>query len=307
MRRLLYDSTPAEFRSAYSVAESVERLRAATKRSTLSTIGETAAVGTVSSDAVRLQRVIPMVRNSFKPFFTGRFETHDGVAVLTGQFGMAKVVKIFMSVWLGMVALFAGGFLLATFNSTGSSPPGVVVVPLLMLVAGVGLVLLGKWFARNDAAWLSGIIAQALGQPVAGAAATAEVDVAVVPGALKGVAVFLAASALMLVFMNIVGLRAPSVALQLGHWQVVYATALLALAVGVWRRRPWAWWGGFAVLGLSAITTLFAFPANAGLAPPPFMRVIFGVFAVIVAGVWGRWWYAQRRHFLWSKAPLERS
>src|SRR5580700_6339336 len=89
LRRLLYESTPAEFRSAYSVAESVERLRAATKRSTFAAIGEAAAVGKVSQDGVRLQRVTPMVHNSFKPFFVGRFESRDGATLLTGRFGMS--------------------------------------------------------------------------------------------------------------------------------------------------------------------------------------------------------------------------
>jgi hypothetical protein len=57
--RLLYESTAAEFRSAYGLDESVERLRAATKRSVFSSLGETVAVGKVSKEGVRLQRVIP--------------------------------------------------------------------------------------------------------------------------------------------------------------------------------------------------------------------------------------------------------
>ena len=50
LRDLLYESTPAEFRSAYSIAESVERLRAATKRSSFAAIGDAAAVGKISPD-----------------------------------------------------------------------------------------------------------------------------------------------------------------------------------------------------------------------------------------------------------------
>ena len=53
--RLLYESTPAEFRSTFGLEESVERLRAATKRSVFSSLGETAAVGKVSEQGVRLQ------------------------------------------------------------------------------------------------------------------------------------------------------------------------------------------------------------------------------------------------------------
>jgi hypothetical protein len=43
--RLLYESTPAEFRSAFGLAQTVERLRAATGRSVFSSLGKTAAVG----------------------------------------------------------------------------------------------------------------------------------------------------------------------------------------------------------------------------------------------------------------------
>src|SRR3984893_14268492 len=107
--RLLYESTPAEFRSAFELEGSVERLRAATKRSVFSSLGETGAVGKVSEEEVRLQRVIPMVGNSFKPFFIGRFEVRDGVTVLTGRFGLLTIVKVFMTFWLGMALVFAGG------------------------------------------------------------------------------------------------------------------------------------------------------------------------------------------------------
>ena len=104
----LYDSTPAEFRSAYGIAESVERLGAATKRSVFSALGETTAVGKVSEKVVRLQRVIPMVGNSFKLFFIGHFEVRGEVTVLIGKFAMLPLVKVFMSFWFGICGLFAG-------------------------------------------------------------------------------------------------------------------------------------------------------------------------------------------------------
>ena len=231
--RLLYESTPAEFRSAYSVSESVERLQAATKRSTFGAIGETAAVGKVSPDSVRLQRVIPMMHNSFKPFFMGRFEVRDGITVLTGQFGMTVFTKVFMSFWLGMVALFAAGFFLGSLYSTTSYPRQLVVGTFLMLVAGIGLIALGKWFGRNDAAWLSGIIARALGVSGVGAELQQEtaIDAAAVPMVLKGVTLFLAASGVMAVFTEFVApkLGGPQrVVLPLGHWNTT-----------LWRTPTW--------------------------------------------------------------------
>jgi hypothetical protein len=55
----------------------VTRLQAATRRSAFGVLGQQAAAGPVGESRVRLQRVIPMVGNSFKPFFLGRFEARD--------------------------------------------------------------------------------------------------------------------------------------------------------------------------------------------------------------------------------------
>jgi hypothetical protein len=308
LKRLLYESVAAEFRSAYSVAESVERLRAATKRSAFSTIGETAAVGKVSPESVRLQRVMPMIHNSFKPYFVGRFESRDGLTLLTGKFGMSMFTKIFMTFWLVMVALFAIGFSAGSMYGRAAYPQPIVIGPFLMLVAGLGMVALGKWFARNDIAWLSGVIGQALGVPGVRAQTgeDTQIDPAAVPMVLKGVALFLAASGVMALFANSVQPKmrdAPAVVLQMGHWNIIYAVMAFVLAMGVWRRRPWAWWGGFVLLCTSTVTSLLAMPIDTQPELPPFMRVVFGVFAVIVVAIWGRWWYAQRRHFLWPTPP----
>lgn len=308
--RLLYESIPAEFRSAYGIEESVERLQAATKRSAFSALGETTAVGKVSPDEVRLQRVTPMVRNSFKPFFVGRFERRDGITLLTGRFGMSPFTKIFMTFWLGMVALFGVGFLVGSLSATASYPRQIVIGPFLMLVAGLGLVALGKWFARNDVAWLTGVIGRALDVPGVCAQINDETkfDAVAVPTVLKGVSLFLAASGVIALFAEYVApkLGGAPILSPLGHWNIVYAIAFLSLSAGVWLRRPWAWWGGFLVLGLSIVSSQFFMRENTQTMPPPFIRVVFGVFALIVLAVWGRWWYVQRKHFVWTSGGLNK-
>lgn len=310
--RLLYDSTPAEFRSAYGLAESVERLRAATKRSVFAAFGETAAVGKVSEKFVRLQRVIPMVGNSFKPFFAGRFEVHDGVTVLAGRFGMLIWAKVFMSFWFGLMSLFAVGVLLGGLKPQGSQATFFIWQPFLMLGGGVALVWVGKWFARNDVAWLSGVIGTALGTsggaaPIPSDALT-KTDPYTVPATLKGAAILLAASGAMAVVAGFAGPHVwPSMqrasdtpaVLQLGNWNFVYAMVVISLALGIWRRRPWAWWGGFAVLGTSVCWSLIAM-LHMGGGPPVAFKVIFAAMSSVVVAIWGRWWYAQRKHFFWS-------
>src|ERR1700722_13951261 len=238
---LFYDSTPAEFRSAHGLAESVERLSAATKRSVFSALAETTAVGKVSEKVVRLQRVIPMVSNSFKPFFIGHFEVRGDVTVLIGKFTMLPLAKVFMTFWFGMCGLFAGAVLLGGFKPQGRNAAFFLLQPFLMIGGGIALVAAGKWFARNDAAWLSEVIATALGAPRDGASvnrdALMNVDADTVPMSLKVAAIFLAASGAMALVVGIVGPHLwpslvqageSSTSPQLGYWNFVYAILVIA-------------------------------------------------------------------------------
>jgi hypothetical protein len=305
--RILYESTPAEFVSGYGLSESVARLRAATQRSAFAMLGETTAVGRVSEGSVSLQRVVPMVRNSFKPFFIGRFEQRQGVTILRGRFTMHSFVKIFLSVWLGFVTLVLLGFVLSFVRGTSNLHGPAVIVPFAMLGGGLGLVAFGKWLARNDAAWLSVVIARALGTPgFSSPPATAERQGAEdMPPALKAVALFLAGSAAL-------GLAVGALARALPHavsaharlpstlwpWNAIAALAALILAMGVWRRQRWAWWGGFGLLAASLVGPVAILPAAMPWTAPPLMRWAFAIAACLVTGLWGHWWYGQRKQFL---------
>lgn len=134
---LLYGSTSAEFKSAFGLSESVERLRAATRRSAFGVLAEQAATGPVKESRVRLQRVIPIVGNSFKPVFFGRFEVRDGSVYLTGRFTMFFFVKVFMTIWLGGV--LAIGLPLAAKTIDTSAWPATFGV-FGMFCAGVALI-----------------------------------------------------------------------------------------------------------------------------------------------------------------------
>ena len=157
----LFGSTPATFMSAWTIEQSVERLRAATARSALHTLVRERAAGTVTAKRVSLQRAIPFVGNSFKPFFVGQFETVNGRTQLHGRFAMHWYAKGFMTVWFGGCALWTIFALVAV----STKPREVWFFPLAgigMLAAGTALVQVGKWFARNDRAYLSKVITKAL-------------------------------------------------------------------------------------------------------------------------------------------------
>src|SRR3989442_9859820 len=98
--RFLYGDVPVRFPSAFSLAESVMRLRASTKRSVFLSLFHQSAVGPVHESRVRLQRVIPFFGNSFKPIFIGAFHQDHGGVFLEGSFTMFLFSKVFMTVWL---------------------------------------------------------------------------------------------------------------------------------------------------------------------------------------------------------------
>jgi hypothetical protein len=223
----------------------------------------------VSQKIVRLQRVIPMVHNSFKPFFIGHFEVRGDVTVLIGKFTMLPLAKVFMSFWFVMCGLFAGAALLGGLKPEGLNATFFLLQPFLMIGGGIALVAAGKWFARNDAAWLSALIATALVAGMFGPRLWARLG-----QAGEG--------------------TAPR---QLGNWNFVYAILVIALSIGIWSRRLWAWCG-FLLLGLSVCWSLFVISGRADVGPPAGMKMIFAIFSCLVVGIWGLWWYAQRKHFL---------
>jgi hypothetical protein len=158
--------------------------------------------------------------------------------------------------------------------------------------------------ARNDAAWLSGVITQAFSAPGGTMPKEREIQPSETPLLLKGVALFLAAWSLLFVTGSM--LLFVEARVRPAPWPAAFAAADCVLAAGIWRRRPWAWWGGFVVPGVWAIAAVLPMLSN-GLPDPETLPlviiVVFRGLALVVAGVWAAWWYAQRRHFLWQKPP----
>lgn len=158
---LLYGAEPAAFESRYSVSESVSRLAKVVKPSLFRALAQESAVGTVTEQRVSIQRVIPLMRNSWKPFFIGSFRSVGTKILLSGHFTYAPSVKIFMSFWFGFLAIWtvlAAGALFAGAADAYWLP----LFGVAMFAAGIGMVRIGKWFARNDVAWLSRVISEAL-------------------------------------------------------------------------------------------------------------------------------------------------
>ena len=170
--RFLFGDIPVEIHSPFSLSDSVQRLRDATKRSVFSSLFRQAAVGPVTAANVRLRRVIPMFGNSFKPIFVGRFRETNGQVVLSGRFTMFLFSKIFISVWLSFWLIWTLVATLGVFGIGGIQPAPSSGSPLLVLlfpligvgffVAGILFVRLCWWLSRSDMKYLTAVITQAL-------------------------------------------------------------------------------------------------------------------------------------------------
>lgn len=315
LRRLftfLYGSTAAEFNSSYGLEESVERLRAATGRPAFFPATREAAVGPVQGSSVRLKRSIPMISNPFKPFFYGRFEQRAGKVCLTGRFTMQPFVKMFISAWVGLA--LAVGFMSVVANGDKSAEAigADIGAAVGMAVVGLAFVWLGKWFARNDIVWLSGVISGALDESRSPSLAPAAVAAGIqgsqrVPTVLLVVAGLLALSGLMAFLRALLSPQSAHWATSIAHryfpsWspRVVLATlaiALLVLAIGIYRRRLAAWRFGLFYLAASWVLMVVQVFADERFLKSAFLKVGFSAVALLVTAAWIRWWYAQRVHF----------
>jgi len=170
--RFLIGDVPVEVHSAFSQHDSVQRLREVTKRSVFSSLFSQAAVGRVTATDVRLQRVIPMFGNSFKPIFVGQFRETNGRVVLSGRFTMFLFSKIFISVWLSFALMWTVLALLSVFGMSGiqatassGNPLVVSLFPLIgfgFFVAGILFVRFCWWLSRSDMKYLTDVITRAL-------------------------------------------------------------------------------------------------------------------------------------------------
>ena len=116
--------------------------------------GSREILGSIGDSSFRLQKR-RTYRNSFAPFFYGRFRAADSGTLIDGECRMHLVVKVFMGYWFSFVVL-AACFGIVSFLSTDRvhREPGAgilsVLFPAALFAFGFGLVTIGRWLARDE-------------------------------------------------------------------------------------------------------------------------------------------------------------
>lgn len=162
----LYGKIKIDYKSKFPMNESVVRLKEVVRSGWSPFPFREGVYGKVSEDLVRLYRVIPFGSNSFIPIFTGSFKRADGNVVLSGFFSMHIFVKIFMTVWFTGVISISVFMAVQVIKEADAGKAFFVtpalLIPMVMVLFGILIVKLGKWFSRNDIAYISRIVEDAL-------------------------------------------------------------------------------------------------------------------------------------------------
>src|SRR5437870_9458368 len=102
---ILYGSKPVSFPSPYTAEIAMQRLSSIVQRTALNIWFQEGLVGKVTPTRVALYHHRFPLRNSFKPIFIGKFTLRNGATVLEGYFSMHWLVKGFMTIWFGGLAI----------------------------------------------------------------------------------------------------------------------------------------------------------------------------------------------------------
>jgi len=129
--------------------------------------GSKLVIGQASESSLRLRKRI-RYRNSFQSFLFATMRPQQGGTLISGTFAMHPMVRTFIFVWFGFIAVIGGGVALATVRGTLSSSDGNshsllgIIIPLAMLCFGFVLIRFGRYLARNEARFPTDFLVQTL-------------------------------------------------------------------------------------------------------------------------------------------------
>ena len=179
--------------------------------------------------------------------------------------------------------------------------------PAGMIGFGIVILKLGRWLARDDRAFMVSTIQRALGPAASPAPERENSDGKSVVRVTAGMLALFGLGNVLFATLDNRALNGMDAGVLFGwmgsHRFRLAATALgwllIILALGVYRRSRLAWLAGFPILAAGSMFSIWSIVAvPQPLALPPVIKVLFALAGVLVTVYWGRWWHAQRRHFV---------
>src|SRR5215468_9015542 len=130
-------------------------------------VAEAEVVGVATDELVLVRKI---KGNTFQTVLRAKLDDHPEGTSIRLTAGMDRIVFVFACIFMAAFALLAVAFLLAflrVFTSFQFSDQDrrdwlFLSTPLLSLIAGVGLIQLGRYVSRHDAPFLTRLIVDAI-------------------------------------------------------------------------------------------------------------------------------------------------
>lgn len=166
-------SSRIELRTRLTPAECAARISASIDAepyalmSLASLFGSRPIIGWARDSSFSLRKRLAY-RNSFQSFLTASMQQESGITVISGKVAMHPFIQVFLCIWFGVLMLidalmFAtlSAMLLGAIRFQESAWIGVAILSL-MLLFGCSLVWIGRFFARDEARFLTDFLIEAL-------------------------------------------------------------------------------------------------------------------------------------------------
>lgn len=114
--------------------------------------GSREILGKIHEMSFRLQKR-RYYRNSFAPFFYGRFKPANDGTVIEGEFKMHPFVRSFMTFWFSFLAVFVVAALVLPSRGQPEATGGRILMLLaagVFAAFGIGLVKFGQWLGLSE-------------------------------------------------------------------------------------------------------------------------------------------------------------
>jgi len=156
------------FRSPHSAEECYRRLKESVETSFFPYFSSKKVVGKVSKEFISISKKIGY-RNSFQTVLRASLKPLGGKTELIGTLGLHPFIKIFMYFWFGFVFLIGSTIFAFTLYSIfiKNAPIDIglimgILIPPGMVFFGVALLLVGRFLADDESAFIKAFLSDLL-------------------------------------------------------------------------------------------------------------------------------------------------
>jgi len=103
----------------------------------------------LQKEQIKIRYTARIYRNSWDPVFVGTFNEHSSGTMISGEFQLEAIVRVFMKIWRGFVIFIASVALISVITSGGDISFGELFLGTLFLAAFFLLMYLASYLVEK--------------------------------------------------------------------------------------------------------------------------------------------------------------